>query len=189
MLLLSGGLDSVTLLHELVTDNWYVHSLIFDYGQVHGREIGFARMHCEETKTPYTVLELKRLKGLFQHCALTDGAGGIIVPNRNAVFLNIGAGIAVSAGAESLFIACNQDDYEAFPDCRPKFFAALQQTLLAAEVNVEICTPYLYKPKYEIVAKSRKLGVNLDRTWSCYSAGPEPCGECLACQKRREACA
>lgn len=188
MLLLSGGVDSVTLLHDLAQqDNFYIHSLIFDYGQRHLREIGFARMHCDKLSLPYTVIELHRIKGLFQHSALTDGTGSVIVPNRNAVLLNIAASIAAGAGADSVFIGCNRDDAENFPDCQPDFIKAVQHTLKCAGVAVEICAPFLEMGKRHIVGLARKLGVDLDKTYSCYEGKSDPCGKCLACQKRQEA--
>lgn len=190
MLLLSGGFDSVTLLHDLASqDNVFIHSLIFDYGQKNGREIGFARMQCDSLQLPFTVIELHRIKGLFQHSIITDGTGSVIVPNRNAVLLNIAASIAAGAGVESVLIGCNQDDAENFPDCRPAFINAVQHTLQCAGVPVEICAPYLFNTKRQIAALARKLGVDISKTYSCYEGGFEPCGKCLACRKREEALA
>lgn len=187
ILLLSGGLDSTTLLYDLHRQGVYVHSLIFDYGQRHMREVGFARYHCDLLKLPFTIVELHRIKGLFQHSALTDGAGSVIVPNRNAVFLNIAASIAMSAGAETVCIGCNADDAENFPDCTPHFIDAVQTTLMRASVPVEIAAPYINKTKHEIAAFAKAFSLEVEMTYSCYEGYSEPCGKCLACQKREEA--
>jgi 7-cyano-7-deazaguanine synthase len=182
--LLSGGLDSTVLLYDLVHQGHHVHAVMFDYGQTHVAELNFAAEHCDRVGVNMTTLRLPRLRG----SQLTDGAvKSYVVPNRNAVLLSIAANLAVVAGAESVTFGSNMDDAEGFPDCRRPFVDAVNRALVAAEVPVEVCAPYIDTPKTGIVAIGRALGVRMDRTWSCYSAGPEPCGSCPACQKRSAA--
>lgn len=185
--LLSGGLDSTMLLYDLTSQRNQVHCLLFNYGQVHLRELEFAQKHCRLTRTPYTVIELSKVKNLFSHSALTDGKGSDIVPNRNAVFLAIGVSIAVSNQAELVTFGCNQDDRPFFPDCRPEFIEALNQANRAAEIAVEICAPYGGLTKQQIVWRSRQHGWPYADTISCYK-GSE-CGKCYACKQRKKACA
>lgn len=183
--LLSGGMDSVALLYCLLSQNCKVHCLLFRYGQRHEKELEFARKHCERTNTPYTEVELSRIKFLFSRSALTDGEGTNIVPNRNAVFLHIAAAIAASQGAESVTIACNKDDQAGFPDTTHDFIDSINASLKSAKIGVEVCAPFIGMTKRQIVQMARKEGWPICDSMSCYSG--TNCGECDACQKRREA--
>lgn len=182
ILLLSGGLDSVMLLYDLCLQRVHLHCLMFDYGQHHIKELQFAKAHCQNLGVLYTEIELHRIRGLFKRSALTDGKGSVIVPNRNAVFLHISAGIAASEGVETVCYACNADDQKDFPDCRPEFIAAMNSTLKAAEIKVEITAPYIDMTKKQIVERARKHNWPYHDTLSCYE-GTE-CGKCDACKKR-----
>lgn len=178
----------MTLLYDLVNQKCNVHCVLFNYGQTHGKELHFAKQHCKALNVLWTEVELYRVRNLFQRCALTDGESDTpIVPNRNAVMLSIASALAQSNGAELVAYACNKDDAQVFPDCRPEFVAAMNSALKAAEVPVEIVTPYIELTKLQIVQRARELNVPIERTWSCYKGTPEPCGECLACKVRHEA--
>lgn len=189
ILLLSGGLDSVTLLYDLkhTYPHDIIHCVLFDYGQTHIKELKFARQHCEWLVAPYEVAELHRIKGLFKHCALTDGDGSVVVPNRNAVFLNIAASIAAGMGFGKVCYACNSDDAVMFPDCRQGFVESINQTLKEAHTGVVVAAPYIGMTKKQIVNKAHYLGIPLLYTWSCYSDQETPCGTCEACRLRMNA--
>lgn len=189
ILLLSGGLDSVTLAYDLVAQGCIIHALEFDYGQTHLKELQCADYHANKLKLKRTRVELHRIKGLFSHSALTDGKGGVIVPNRNAVFVHIAASIAVTAGAESVVIGCNQDDQDEFPDCRWDWLSAMNLTLHYAEIPVEVCGPYMGMNKKEVVRRAKELCIDLNKVWWCYKGGENSCGECGACKKMEAACA
>lgn len=190
VLLLSGGLDSTTLLYDFMQQKCNVHAVLFDYGQTHGKELRFAKEHCYKLKVFWTEVQLYRVKNLFQHCAITDQrSDSPIVPNRNAVMLNIAAALAMSNGVETVAYACNKDDAQTFPDCRWDFVEAINVTLKAAQVPVEIIAPYIAFTKSWIVQQARKLEVPMDLTWSCYKGGAKPCGKCLACRVRKKAMA
>lgn len=182
ILLLSGGLDSTMLLHESIEQGMNVHSLIMLYGQRHIKETTLARRHCQSLGVKYTEIELHKINGLFKRSALTDGDGTIVVPNRNAVFLHIAAGIAASQNIERVLIGCNRDDQADFPDCTWSFIEAMNATLKAAKVEVEICAPYIGLTKRQIVMRAREKGWPYHDTLSCYE-GTE-CGKCDACKKR-----
>lgn len=185
--LLSGGLDSTVLLYDLTQQGCQVHCLLFNYGQSHVSELQYARKHCELTKTPFTEIELYRTQFAFRKSMLTDGRGGNVVPNRNAVLLNIAVAIAIANDAEMVTYACNKDDREQFPDCRPEFLKALNETLKATLISVEVCAPYGGLTKRQIVQHARKNKWPYDDTMSCY--GGNDCGMCDACRKRKAACA
>lgn len=183
--LLSGGLDSTVLLYELKHKEHDVHCLLFDYGQIHGVELRYARKHCEYLSVPYTVVELMKVKNLFQRCALTGTGDSNIVPNRNGVMLNIAAAFAMSSGVEAVTIACNLDDCSDFPDCTPAFITNLNIVLSLAGVPVTAHTPYAQLTKREIVMRAKEIGAPYTDTMSCYEG--TDCGHCDACMKRKAA--
>lgn len=178
--LLSGGIDSVVLLYDLIKQGEIVHCLMIDYKQLHVQELTMAKLHCHRLGILFTVLEIPQLKG----STLTDGSGSVIVPNRNAIMLSLAVNVAVVADAEIITFAANKDDEEIFPDCRWPFMVALNKAVKEAGYSVEICAPYIGKTKAWIVNNGRNLGVNFSETWSCYRGGLNPCGECEACKKR-----
>lgn len=173
--LLSGGLDSVTMLYDFVGQKQIVHCLLFDYQQAHGRELIMARRHCERLNVPYSRITLPALGGL------TDESW--IVPNRNAILLSVAVNYAIEAKADVVTIGCNADDAEAFPDCRKPFLDAMNQAVRAAGYNVEICAPYLDKKKWQIGGLAQEMHVPLAEIWTCYRGGEKPCGKCPACKK------
>jgi 7-cyano-7-deazaguanine synthase len=181
--LLSGGLDSTVLLYDLKAQDCQVHCLLIDYHQRHVQELEFAKYHCKRTDCLFTVIDLPQFKG----SELTDGEGGVVVPNRNAIMLSLGVNLAEHAKAEALAYACNAEDQELFADCRKPFIDAMNAAVKAAGCQVEICAPYLERSKAWIVGRGKFFGVPLEMTWSCYRGGKSPCGQCLACQKREQA--
>jgi len=184
ILLLSGGLDSVVLLYELINQGISVRALLFSYGQRHRRELFWASYHCERVKITRKTFEIPTLPG----SSLTDvDAPGVVVPNRNAIFLSLAANYAVQVGETTVAYGANKDDGKVFADCRPAFVAAFNELLDAAGVEVEIVAPFITKTKREIAERAKILGVSPEESWSCYAGGNEPCGECLACQQRAAA--
>lgn len=181
--LLSGGLDSTVLLYDLHAQGHIVHCLLFDYKQRHIQELAFAKGHCRHLGLMFTTMDVPQLQG----SELTDGRGGVVVPNRNAVFLSLAVNLAVAAKAECVTYACNKDDEAIFPDCRMAFVQTFNNMLTTAEIPIEVCAPYINKAKWEIADLGKQLGVNMADTWSCYRGGIKPCGECPACRKRQEA--
>lgn len=178
--LLSGGLDSVTLLYDLVGQGCKVHCVLFDYGQPHVQELTFAKWHCHRLNVLFTTVTLPKLGGLTKK--------DWVVPFRNPIMLSIAANIAIQAGAESITIGCNMDDRDQFPDCRWEVMDALNHALkLSGYRHVEICAPYLEKHKWEIGGMAGEMGVPTHEIWSCYRGGPKPCGKCPACKKLAKA--
>ncbi len=180
--LLSGGLDSTVLLYDLVGRDYLVHGLLFNYGQKHIRELQWARYHCKRLDVAFSVMDIPQLCG----STLTDGAGGVVVPARNSIFLTLAANVAVAAGAETITFGSNASDAEMFPDCRARFIEQFNAMLAACELEVRVWAPYLDKPKSWIAALGQELGVRLAETYSCYLGGEQPCGKCPACRKNIE---
>lgn len=181
----SGGIDSTVLLYDLLDQGEDVIGFGVDYGQRHRRELHFARDLCQALDLQYVVA---KVMAPFVGSELTDGQGGVVVPNRNMVLISLAGATAVSAGAEAVAIACHGGDFDLFPDCRGSFleeaFRALRR---ATDGQVGLRYPYVRSTKLEVVKRGVELKVPFDRTWSCYRGGDEPCGECLACRERREA--
>ncbi|QSA95912.1 7-cyano-7-deazaguanine synthase QueC [Methylococcus sp. EFPC2] len=202
VILLSGGLDSATVLAIAEDQGYICHALSFDYGQRHGAELNAARRIAEKAR----VAEHKLVRiGLdsIGGSALTDrriavpdhpqeGIPVTYVPARNTVFLAFALGWAEVLGAHDIFIGVNAVDYSGYPDCRPEFIRAFEQLAqLATKAGVEghalhIHTPLLTLSKAEIIRTGLDLGVDYAHTVSCYSADAQglACGVCDSCRLR-----
>lgn len=173
--LLSGGLDSVTMLYDLKQQGHAVHCLLFNYRQRHAQELLWARHHATRCGCQFTTMDLPDLGGL------TDQSW--IVPNRNAVFLSVAVNVACQAGADTVTIGCNADDASYFPDCRNEFLDAMNSAVKSAGYTVKICAPYLHLKKWQIGGLAKEMGVKAHEIWTCYHGGDKPCGKCPACEK------
>lgn len=204
VVLVSGGLDSATVLAGARAEGWACHALSFDYGQRHRAELEAARRIASVLGTVehrIVTLDLAAIGG----SALTDtgidvppaGGKGIpvtYVPARNTVFLAIALGLAEVTGATDIFIGVNAVDYSGYPDCRPVFIEAFEQLAnVATKASVEglrfrIHAPLLNFSKAEIIRRGTELGVDYALTVSCYRADEagRACGRCDACRLRRE---
>jgi 7-cyano-7-deazaguanine synthase len=205
VLLLSGGLDSTTLLALAMSEGYAIHALSFSYGQRHAAELAAARKiasHFGVVQHVVTDIDLR----VFGGSALTsdidvpknrivdDEIPVTYVPARNTIFLSFALAWAEVLGASEIFIGVNALDYSGYPDCRPEFIEAFQQMArIATRAGVEgeaapvtIRTPLIDMSKKDIIALGLKLGVDYSMTTSCYDPGPdgEACGECDACQLR-----
>jgi 7-cyano-7-deazaguanine synthase len=204
VILVSGGLDSTTVLALAREQGYACHTLSFDYGQRHRAELRAA----EQLSAAYADVEHKVVRlnlDSIGGSALTDdsidvpeeaseGIPVTYVPARNTVFLSIALGWAEVLGATDIFIGVNAVDYSGYPDCRPAFidaFTALAN--VATKVGVEggsyrIHTPLMDLGKDDIVKLGARLGVDYSQTVSCYQASDEglACGRCDACRLRRE---
>lgn len=169
----------MTMLYDLKQQGHSIHCLMFDYKQRHVQELTFAKSHCHRLGVLYTTMELPSLGGL------TDESW--IVPNRNCIMLSLAVNLAVKTKGDTVTIGCNKDDESMFPDCRMAFIQMFNKMLTTAEINVEVCAPYLDWPKWKIADLSKQLGVPPHEIWTCYRGGSKPCGECPACKKLSEA--
>ncbi|MBL8996665.1 MAG: 7-cyano-7-deazaguanine synthase QueC [Gemmatimonadetes bacterium] len=206
VVLLSGGLDSATVLALATRAGYAVHALTFRYGQRHGLEIERARALATTWGVAKHVVVDIDLR-LFGGSALTadvevpkdrsPAEGGIpvtYVPARNTIFLSFALAWAETVGASDIMIGVNALDYSGYPDCRPEYIAAFERMAnLATRAGVEgtmrtrVLTPLLALSKAEIILTGRALGVDYDATLSCYdpSADGTPCGHCDSCLIRR----
>lgn len=202
VILLSGGLDSVTTLAIAQAQGYECHALSFDYGQRHRAELDAVQrilQQFENVAHKVIHLDLDQIGG----SALTDmgiavptmPSSGIpitYVPARNTIFLSLALGWAEVLCAEAIYIGVNAVDYSGYPDCRPEYIEAFQTLAnLATKQGVEgktikLETPLIHLSKAEIIHKGLELGVDYSLTVSCYAADAEgrACGECDSCRLR-----
>lgn len=201
VVLVSGGMDSVTALHAAAREHEVVAGLSFDYGSKHNhRELPFADWHCRQLAVPHEIVALEFMDRLFKSDLLKSG-GAIpeghyeaenmkrtVVPFRNGILLSIAAGYAESAGAEGLVIAAHSGDHAIYPDCREDFMRPMAGAIRAGTyAGIEVLRPFIDLRKEGIAAIGAGLGVDFAKTWSCYKGGEAHCGECGTCVERKEA--
>ena len=204
VLLLSGGLDSTTMLALATSERYDVHALTFRYGQRHEREVEAARIIAGRYRVARHVvmeIDLRAFGGSSltgsapvpknrAEATIAAGIPSTYVPARNTVFLSFALGWAEVLGAHDIFIGVNAIDYSGYPDCRPEYLAAFEQlATLATRSGVEgdgairIRAPLLHLSKREIIELGTTLGVDYAATTTCYDpdASGAACGRCDAC--------
>jgi 7-cyano-7-deazaguanine synthase len=204
VVLVSGGLDSATVLAVARSEGWRCHALSVDYGQRHRVELeAAARVAASLGAVEHRIAHVDL--GVFGGSALTDSSidvprtptSGIpvtYVPARNTVFLALALAHAEVTQSDAIFTGANAVDYSGYPDCRPEFLAAFEKLAnVATKRAVEgsalaIKAPIVHLTKPEIVRLGHSLGVDFSMTISCYNADREgrACGECDSCRFRRE---
>lgn len=204
VVLVSGGLDSATVLAIALAEGYQCYTLSFDYGQRHRAELAAAEKlsHSSEAKAHRVIsFDMSVIGG----SALTDmdikvpeqASEGIpitYVPARNTVFLSFALGYAEVIKADAIFIGVNAVDFSGYPDCRPDYLAAYQAMAnTATKAGVEGHGPIIYAPllkmtKAEIIHQGASLGVDYAQTVSCYQANEsgQACGKCDSCRLRAE---
>ena len=199
LIVLSGGIDSVTLLYEY--QDSLALAVSFDYGSKHNaRELPYARLHCERLGIEHLTIPLSFI-GQYFRSALLEGGGAIpkgsydeenmaatVVPFRNGIMLSIAAGLAESRGLTKVYLANHFGDHAIYPDCRASFIRPMHEAILQGTSNaVEVTAPYTDISKGDIARHGKLLGINYAETWSCYEGGDLQCGSCATCIERREA--
>lgn len=204
VVLLSSGLDSTVNLYRAAKESEVVMAITFDYGQrAAAREIHFAGRLAANLKVPHRVIELPWFKDFTDSSlvnrkmdvpttsveidsfeASTNSAKAVWVPNRNGIFLNIGAAFAENVQAEWLIPGFNAEEATTFPDNSEEYLQAATKSLFFStgnHVQVKCFTTAL--DKTEIVRLGRTLNVPFDLIWTCYFGEEKPCGQCESCQR------
>lgn len=205
VVLLSGGLDSSTVLYQAKADGCECYALSFDYRQRHWRELESAAQiaHCAGVVEHQIVsFDLRQWGGsaltddrldLPSERSLAEMAVNIpitYVPARNTIFLSFAVAYAEAIGAERVYIGVNALDYSGYPDCRPDYIQAMQEVYRLGTKQgregqaIMIVTPLIDLKKTEIIELGNRLGVPWQQTWSCYAGAEEACGVCDSCRLR-----
>ncbi len=201
VIIVSGGMDSTTLLYDRRDE--IALAISFDYGSNHNaREIPYAEMHCKRLGIEHITIPLDFMHKYFRS-SLLEGADAIpeghyadenmkstVVPFRNGIMLAVAAGVAESRNLTKLLIANHGGDHTIYPDCRPEFISAMDSATNAGTyVGVRVVAPYTNITKGDIARIGKKLGIDYAETWSCYKGGEKHCGKCGTCVERKEALA
>lgn len=201
VLILSGGMDSVTLLYDY--QERISLAVSFDYGSNHNkRELPFAALHCQRLGIEHLIIPLSFM-GQYFNSSLLSGDDAIpdgnyaeenmrstVVPFRNGIMLSVAVGLAESRNLKFVMMANHGGDHTIYPDCRPEFVEAFDAAARAGTyIGVGLLSPYCNLTKGQIAIRGRELGIDYSETWSCYRGGEHHCGRCGTCRERREALA
>lgn len=199
LLVLSGGMDSTTMLYEYASR--IALAVNFSYGANHNaREAACARENCRRLGIELVEIDLAFMGEYFES-SLLRGADAVpegnygennmhstVVPFRNGIMLSIAAGLAESRGLSAVMIANHGGDHAIYPDCRPGFIEAMSQAIAAGTYKgIRLDAPYTNLTKAAIACRGCELGVDYSLTYSCYKGGEKHCGVCATCVERREA--
>ena len=201
ILIYSGGIDSTTLLYQLLDDGHEIKTLSVDYGQRHHSEIDCAIDIARSLGVEHEVADIKGITHLLGGSSLTspdlavpdghyeeESMKQTIVPNRNMIMLAIAAGWAISHQFDTVSYAAHSGDHAIYPDCREEFAQALDKSIQLADWHqVSLHRPFVGMTKADIITLGTKLKVPYEKTWSCYKGGKLHCGRCGTCIERREA--
>jgi len=198
--ILSGGLDSTTLLYKLIKEGKEVKAISFFYGQRHSKELEMAVKTCDKLNIEHKVINLEPLKSIMDNSALTgdvDVPEGhyedetmkkTVVPNRNMIFASIAIAYAVNIEADEVALGVHAGDHAIYPDCRPEFIDALRAVAKIANYRpIEVYAPFIDMSKADIVGEGIELEVDYSLTHTCYKGEEVPCGLCGSCRERGEA--
>ncbi len=205
VILLSGGLDSSTVLYQAVADGCECYALSFNYQQRHQKELEAANAVAKlaGVKAHQVVnfdltawggsaltdqgLELPEKRSLAE---MADNIPTTYVPARNTIFLSFGLAYAEALEAQRVYIGVNALDYSGYPDCRPDYIQAMQEVFRLGTKqgrignSIEIITPLIDLKKTEIIQLGNQFGIPWEQTWSCYAGGEKACGLCDSCLLR-----
>lgn len=198
VVLLSGGMDSTTLLYALKAEGHHVRALAVNYGQRHNRELRAAVSIADEAHVPIRVIDLSDLRYALPGSSQTDNAVPVpeghyseesmkatVVPNRNMILLACAIGHAVAHKCDEVAYAAHAGDHAVYPDCRPAFADKMAEVALLCDWHqVQLVRPFIDITKAGIVSIGAELNVPYRMTWSCYKGGEMHCGKCGTCVER-----
>ena len=199
IIILSGGMDSVTLLHY--QKERIAMAISFDYGSNHNaRELECAKWQCSHLGIPHIVIPLEFMGRYFKSSLLSGGKDipkgeyeienmkSTVVPFRNGIMLSIACGMAESENLKHVMMANHGGDHSIYPDCRPEFTKAMSEAMKSGTYEgITLLDPFTHITKGEIAKLGIKLGVDYSHTYSCYVGGERHCGECGTCRERKQA--
>lgn len=199
VIILSGGMDSVTLLYAKKED--IALAVTFDYGSNHAaKEIECARWHCKKLGIEHIIIPLTFMHQYFKSSLLAGGDAipeghyadknmkSTVVPFRNGIMLSIACGLAESRELKKVYIANHAGDHDIYPDCRATFIESMSEAMsYGTYEHIQVAAPFTSKNKGDIARIGTELGVDYTHTYSCYKGGEKHCGKCGTCVERKEA--
>lgn len=201
LLILSGGMDSVTMLYEYSSS--IALAVSFNYGSNHNqRELECAAFHCRKLGIEHLVIDLSFI-GQYFHSSLLEGSDAIpegdydfdnmkstVVPFRNGIMLSAAAGLAENQGLTRVMIANHAGDHAIYPDCRASFIKAMSSAISEGTYDhIMLYAPYTLLSKAQIAERGKRYDIDYSKTYSCYKGGEKHCGKCGTCIERRQALA
>jgi 7-cyano-7-deazaguanine synthase len=200
VVIISGGMDSTTLLYDVIAQGYETYALSFDYNQKHKKELDCAKATCEKLQVPHKTVDLNVLNQVAPSALTRDdwevpeghyedeNMKQTVVPNRNMVLISLAASYAMGLKADKIFYGAHSGDHDIYPDCRKIFVDAMKVAVGLADWHpVELEAPYIDIDKGDIAIKGKELGVDYSLTWTCYKGKDKACGKCGSCTERLEA--
>ncbi|RAP49294.1 MAG: hypothetical protein BZ138_07895 [Methanosphaera sp. rholeuAM270] len=188
LLVMSGGLDTTTLLYLLNKFRMPLEVISFDYGQDAVKEIEIAHYHCEQLHVKHHIVKISEtyVAGMLGNDSPKENHSYTIVPNRNGIFLNIATSYALQNGLSRVYYGAHGDIDPCYCDCSPEYIHQFNITSLLCDIReVQVRAPFINKTKEDILQTALSLGVDLTKTWTCYENGEQPCGTCGGCEFRK----
>ena len=200
VVVVSGWLDSTTLLYKII-DEWYEpYVLSFNYGQKHSKELECAKKTCEKLWCNHKIVDISFLKDLLESSLLNEdeevpegdyreeNMKSTVVPSRNLIFSSIAIGYGQSIWAKIVALWVHGGDHTIYPDCREEFINKLNEVAKISDRHyIELYCPFVDISKTDVVKIWKDLWVDFSLTWSCYKWGEKPCWKCGTCTERLEA--
>ncbi|MCP4445887.1 MAG: 7-cyano-7-deazaguanine synthase QueC [Myxococcales bacterium] len=198
----SGGMDSTTMLYQLLAEGHEVKAIGFDYGQRHAVELKAAKAIAARSQVAYETVDLQSLGPIIAgqssqvnpNVEVPDGhysedsMKATVVPNRNMIMLAVAVAHAISIDYDAICYGAHAGDHTIYPDCRAEFVEAMKTSIgLCDWKKITLLTPFVDISKADIAAIGGRISVPFEMTWSCYKGGTTHCGTCGTCVERREA--
>lgn len=197
---ISGGMDSITMLHKLHHEGYEIKAISFNYGQRHSKELEMAKVNCKDLNIEHRVIDITFLQNLIHKSALTgdidvpeghyedDNMKLTVVPNRNMILASLAIGFAINEEYDAIALGVHSGDHAIYPDCRPEFIQSLDNVSQIANYKpIKVLAPFINANKTEIIRQGLEIGVDYAKTWTCYKGLEKACGRCGSCQERLEA--
>jgi|TARA_Y100000310_G_scaffold247412_1_gene253010 7-cyano-7-deazaguanine synthase len=200
VIILSGGMDSTTLLYQILSEGYETSAISFDYNQKHKKELMVATKTCQKFDVPHKIINLSILNELAPSSLTRDdwevpeghyadeNMKETVVPNRNMVMLSLATSYAIGIKANEVFYGAHSGDHDIYPDCRKEYVKQLSKTIEMCDWHkIKLVAPFLNIDKGDIVIKGQALNVDYSLTWTCYKGKDKACGKCGSCTERLEA--
>lgn len=201
LLIFSGGMDSSTLLYDLISQGHIVSTMSFNYKQRHSKELQCAETIANRAGVPWELIDLSSITPLLSGSSQSDLSVAVpmgrydepsmkqtVVPNRNMIMLAVAGAAAVARKLDAVVYGAHAGDHAIYPDCREPFIAAMSLALSLCDWHsIKLLAPYVNMTKGDICKRGVELQVPFAETWTCYVGGKKPCGTCGACTERADA--